>query len=170
MMVEWNAVGVRSATEAETDFCAPEHSNGIGNALECAGTHCMVSAFVNLTGDASEKVSGIPDVAFNALAVVVVFAGNATRVDTAFVVSAGIDASSLSSVVRSAYIMNIWTVKVVLALILPSTAINWIFSISLEALKTGALRAMVERVANGIRSALSSVTGKHALVSTETHL
>ena len=128
----------------------------------------MIPAFVYSTGDACEEISGISNVAFDTLAVVVVLSWNASRVVTAFVVAAGVDAPSFAGVVCAAHVMDVRTVKVDLAFVFSTAAVDRIIRVAPEPFETVALSAVIESMTNGIRTALFAVARLDALVASGT--
>lgn len=105
----------------------------------------------------------------NALAMVVVFSGNAASVKAALVVSARVNASPLARVISPTDIMNSRAVLIDGALVFATTSINGVVGISFKSFETGALGAMVERVADGIGPALAAITRGHAFMTTDTN-
>lgn len=153
-VVECDAVCVRSAAEADADFSALHHPDGVGNAGGRGGAAGVIGALVALALDAAEHILPVPDEAVPTLALVRVLPRDTVAVGSALVELAGIEAPLAARVVRAADVGNPLAVVIHLALVLGPATVDRVVRVSLEVLQAMAAGTMVERPADGVRTAL----------------
>lgn len=134
LVVECNAVCVRSAAETDADFGALHHPNGVGNAGGRGRATGVIGALVALALDAAEHILPVPDEAVPTLALVGMLPRDAVAVGSALVELAGIEAPLAARVVRAADVCDSLAVVIHLALVLGPATVDRIVRVSLEVL------------------------------------